>query len=425
MSSGAPVDVAVPGDKSLSHRALILAALADGTSHVHDILDSADVRSTADCLRALGVAIPPIAKHMRIVGGGVRGLLNPTRDLDCGNSGTTARLIAGLVAGAGRTARFVGDASLSRRPMRRVAEPLTQMGATVSFENPDGLPMRIAGASLKPIDYASSKSSAQIKSAVLLAGLASRVQVRFTEPVASRDHTERMLGALGVPVRANGKEVILDAGAPAPRAFEFEVPGDPSSAAFFAAWAVLVGVSVRTSLVSVNPSRVGFFDALTRMGAYVTTAVESTRCGEPVGRIVVGGAVTQALSLDSQYVPGMIDELPLLACVGAYAPGETRVRGAAELRTKESDRIATVVSNLKAIGADSTELPDGFVVRGGRRPLRGRIVTHGDHRIAMAFGILGAIPGNQIDVDDRECVAVSFPAFWTELARLASGARAA
>ena len=418
MTTREPIDVDVPGDKSLSHRALIFAALAEGSSRISGILDSADVRSTADCLRALGAPIPRLAAEIQIIGRTAKALVDPATDLNCGNSGTTTRLLAGVVAGAGRTARFTGDASLSRRPMKRVAEPLSQMGASVSFDAGDGLPMRITGARLRAIDYASVRSSAQIKGAVLLAALTGGVRAQYSEPVASRDHTERMLAALGVPIVVNETAVILTANAPAPRAFEFDVPGDPSSAAFFAAWAALRGVQIRTSVVSVNTTRIGFFDALRRMGAEVETAGRAERCGEPVARLVIAGGVTRAIMVDSQYVPGMIDELPLLACVAAYAPGETHVTGAAELRVKESDRIATVVSNLNAIGAEAKELPDGFVVRGERRALRGRIVTHGDHRIAMAFGVLGALPGNAIEVDDPSCVDVSFPSFWTELRRV-------
>ncbi|HKS04727.1 MAG TPA: 3-phosphoshikimate 1-carboxyvinyltransferase [Gemmatimonadaceae bacterium] len=425
MTPREPIDIAVPGDKSLSHRALIFAALAQGESHISGILDSADVRSTAECLRRLGVAVPPLAARMTIGGNTARAFTNPRRDLDCGNSGTTTRLLAGVVAGAGRTARFIGDASLSKRPMKRVSDLLTQMGASVSFEAGDGLPMRIVGAPLRGIEYESTKSSAQIKSAVLLAGLTAGVRVRYAEPIASRDHTERMLGALGAPVRTSANATTLEASDGTLRAFTFDVPGDPSSAAFFAAWGALRGVPIRTNTISVNATRVGFFDALHRMGAEVETTAGEMRCGEPVGRFVVTGTVKRAIALESRYVPGMIDELPLLACVGAYASGETRVHGAAELRVKESDRITTVVNNLNAIGVHAEELPDGFVVRGERRALRGRVVTHGDHRIAMAFGILGALPGNAIEIDEPGCVDVSFPTFWSELKRVGSDARAA
>jgi 3-phosphoshikimate 1-carboxyvinyltransferase len=329
-------------------------------------------------------------------------------------------LLAGVVAGAGRIARFVGDASLSKRPMRRVAEPLQQMGARFEFEHGDGLPMRIIGARLRPIEWTSRSASAQVKGALLLAGVSARTSVTVHEPSLSRDHTERMLKALGVPLKTQGTSVTLPANPPPIHGFEFEVPGDPSSAAFFAALALLTGTPIETSLISINTTRTGFFSALTRMGARIDIKSDGLRCGEPVGRVTISGELTAPLALRERDVPSMIDELPLLACLAAYAPGDTTVGGAAELRVKESDRITAVVSNLVAIGARAEERPDGFVVHGERRPLRGAVKTYGDHRIAMAFGILGSLPGNNIKIDDPECVGVSFPTFWDELHRLSA-----
>ncbi len=421
VSAAAPLDVSIPGDKSLSHRALILASLADGRSRLSGLLDSADVRSTAECLRRLGAAIPEMSGDLTVTASGVGGLRDPERDLDCGNSGTSARLLSGVVAGAGRSARFVGDDSLSKRPMKRVADPLQRMGARFSFERGDGLPMRITGGALVPIDYVSPSASAQVKSALLLAGLTARTSVTVREPAQSRDHTERMLAALGAPITVVGNAVRISAGAPAIRGFEFEVPGDPSSAAFFAAWALLAGRAVRTSTISVNPTRTGFLDALVRVGARVTTERAGSRCGEPVGRVTIGGELASGFTILEGDVPAMIDELPLVACLAAYAPGDTRVTGARELRVKESDRIAAVVGNLRAIGAEADELPDGFIVHGVRRALKGTIRTFGDHRIAMAFGVLGALRGNEIVIDDPDCVGVSFPGFWQALRRLAAG----
>lgn len=412
--------VAVPGDKSLSHRALIFAALASGRSTLSGVLDSADVRCTAECLRRLGVAVPPIAAKMTIDANGVGALRDPALDLDCGNSGTSTRLLAGVVAGAGRSARFIGDASLSKRPMKRVAEPLQQMGARFEFERGDGLPMRINGARLQAIDWTSRSASAQVKGALLLAGLSAGTGVTVHEPSLSRDHTERMLTALGVPLETDGTSVTLPPNPPSIRGFAFDVPGDPSSAAFFAALALLTGKPIETSTISVNKTRIGFFAALTRMGARIDISADGFRCGEPVGRVTISGELTAPLALRERDVPSMIDELPLLACLAAYAPGDTTVGGASELRVKESDRIAAVVSNLVAIGARADERPDGFVVHGERRPLRGAVKTFGDHRIAMAFGILGALPGNNITLDDPDCVGVSFPTFWDELRRVSA-----
>lgn len=420
MRGAEPREVAVPGDKSLSHRALMFAALARGRSNVLGVLDSDDVRSTAECLRRLGVPIAPLADDLTIDGAGVAALRNPDMDLDCGNSGTSTRLLAGIVAGAGRTARFVGDDSLSKRPMRRVAEPLERMGARVEFEQADGLPMRIVGGKLHTIDFDSPSSSAQIKSAVLLAAFASRVSVTVNEPIRSRDHTERMLSALGVPIEMTDGSVALAAVTGDIEGFEFEVPGDPSSVAFFAAWSALSGVPIRTNTISVNPTRIGFLTALARAGASIATEGLAVRCGEPVGHVCVSGRVQTPFTITGESVPSMVDELPLIGCLAACVPGESRVTGARELRVKESDRIATVVSNLRAIGADADELPDGFVVHGREGPLKGRVQTHGDHRIAMAFGVLGALPGNAIELDDPGCVAVSFPGFWNELHRVSA-----
>jgi 3-phosphoshikimate 1-carboxyvinyltransferase len=416
VSARAPRLIEVPGDKSLSHRALMFAALASGRSVVRGILPSADVHSTAECLRRLGVPIPALAPEVVIDGQGRRGLAAPSQDLDCGNSGTSARLLCGLVAGAGVPARFVGDASLSRRPMRRVTVPLTQMGADFDFEAGDGLPMRIRRGVTTGITWDSPTASAQVKSALLLAGLVAGMPVVVQEPERSRDHTERMLLAFGVPLVIEGTRVSLapfDGEVPP---FTLRVPGDPSSAAFFAGLALVTGAPVRTSPISVNPTRTGFFEVLVRMGATVTTAGAATECGEPVAELEIRGALNAPAIIEAAEVPSLIDELPLLACLAAYAPGETRVSGASELRVKESDRITAVVQALRAVGADADELPDGFVVRG--RPgaqYRGRVVTHGDHRLAMAFGVLGAVPGNAIVVDDPDCVSVSFPGFWDSL----------
>lgn len=413
-----PRDIAVPGDKSLSHRALMFAALARGTSRITGILDSHDVQSTAECLRRMGVSIPPLSDSFDVESAGVHALRNPERDLDCGNSGTSTRLLAGIVAGAARTARFIGDESLSKRPMRRVAAPLERMGARFEFEGTDGLPMRIVGAPLQSIDFVSPSASAQVKSAVLLAGLSAGIAVSVTEPTRSRDHTERMMEALGVPLTIGETRVDLSPMRGELTGFDFEVPGDPSSAAFFAAWAALSGVPITTSAISVNPTRIGFLTALSHAGVHVETEGLAARCGEPIGRLTVRGRATRPFVITEQSVPSMVDELPLIGCMAARIAGESRVTGARELRVKESDRIATVVNNLRAIGADADELPDGFVVRGSDKPLRGRVLTHADHRIAMAFGILGALPGNEIELDDPACVAVSFPDFWIALRRL-------
>jgi 3-phosphoshikimate 1-carboxyvinyltransferase len=415
--------VRVPGDKSISHRALLLAALArGGRSRVTGVLDSADVRSTAGVLRAMGADVPALGPDVTVGGAALRA---PTVDLDCGNSGTTARLTAGVVAAHPFAARFVGDASLSRRPMRRVAAPLAAMGADVTFDAGDGrLPMRVAGGALRTTEWTSDTASAQVKSAVLLAGLLAGVEVTVREPHRSRDHTERMLAARGVDVYTHSTAVHLPAGqALAP--LDVHVPGDPSSAAFFAGLAALAGAGILVLPdVGMNETRTGFYFALARMGAQLTVDDERREGGEDLGTLLAGpGDGLRGTEVDAAEVPSMVDELPMLACVAALAEGDTVVRGAGELRVKESDRIAAVVAGLRAVGADADELPDGFVVHGrGPRPLAGRVVTHGDHRLAMAFGVLGALPGSQIAVDDPDCVAVSYPGFWDDLARATAGA---
>lgn len=410
-------ELVVPGDKSISHRSLICSALADGTSRVRAILRSADVHSTAGVLRALGVDIPALGGDITITGVGLRGLRDAAADLDCGNSGTSTRLLAGVVAGAGVTGRFIGDSSLSRRPMRRIARPLEAMGARVELPEHGGLPMTIRGAKLHDVEWVNETGSAQVKSCIMLAALCAGVEAKVVESPRSRDHTERMLASQGADVWVNEQSVLLH---PVERLepLDVTVPGDPSSAAFFAALAALAPKGeILLRRVCVNETRIGFLAALREMGGDLELVGRERVAGEWIADVrVSGGASLRGISIVREAIPTLIDELPLVACLAAYAEGETRVTGAEELRVKESDRIAVVVGNLKALGADAEELPDGYVVRGTSPVLRGRVVTHGDHRMAMAFGILGALPGNEIEIDDPDCVAVSYPAFWSDLA---------
>ena len=409
----------VPGDKSISHRALMLAALADGRSRITDILESADVQSTAGALRALGAAIPPLSPDITIDGVGLRGLRAAPGPLDCGNSGTTTRLMAGIAAAHPFSSCFAGDESLSRRPMRRVARPLEAMGARVDLPSHGGLPMTVHGDALKDLDWTSDVASAQVKSAILLAGVVAGVRVSLDEPARSRDHTERMLGARAVDVAVRGSRIELASGHRAIAPLDTAVPADPSSASFLAALAALADEgSLILEAVCVNETRCGFFETLRRMGAHVEFARDTLTGGEWVSPVVVHPGALRGVRVESEIVPSMIDELPLLACVAARAEGETIISGASELRLKESDRIAAVVANLRAIGVDAEERPDGMRVVGSRRPLRGAVRSFADHRLAMAFGVLGALPGNDIRVDDRACVAVSYPDFWRDLDRV-------
>jgi 3-phosphoshikimate 1-carboxyvinyltransferase len=407
----------VPGDKSISHRALILSALADGRSRVRTLLPSADVRATAGALRNLGVRIATLGEETTIEGVGLRGLAAPGAELDCANSGTTARLMAGVAAAQPFSARFVGDASLMRRPMRRIQRPLERMGARVELTEAGTLPMTVHGASLGVVDWDTGTASAQVKGAILLAGLCARVPVTVREPVLSRDHSERMLLARGVDVERDGTRVTMRP-TDTLRALDMTVPRDPSSAAFFVALAALArDGSLELPGVCVNPTRTGFLDVVRRMGATIEIDGRRATGGEETATLLVSPGPLRATTVEALDVPAMIDEIPILACLAARAEGQTVITGAGELRVKESDRIAAVVANLRALGVNAEELPDGLVVEGSDRPLAGRVVTHGDHRLAMAFGVLGALPRCRVEVDDPGCVAVSYPEFWSDLGR--------
>ncbi len=414
------IDIAIPGDKSISHRSLMLATLASGTSHVRRLLVSEDVGATALCLRELGAPIPPISGDLRIEGLGLRGLRSPSQHLDCANSGTTARLLMGIVAGQGIEATFSGDDSLRRRPMRRVTDPLRRMGASIDeLGDRDSLPLRIIGGPLHPIDYISPRSSAQVKSAVLLAALTAGVKAAFAEPVLSRDHTERMLNAMGMQLRTvvdhGGMRVELDP-VEALEPLDSIVPADLSSAAFFLARGLLAGPAVRVRDVGVNATRSGFLDVIRRMHGTIHIEARAEFATEPVATMIAEKSDLVGTRVEGHEVPRLVDEIPIIAAMATRAAGTTEIVGAGELRVKESDRLMAMVNNLRAVGADAEELHDGLVVNGHDRPLRGHVRSHGDHRIAMAFGILGSIPGNEIRVDDADVVAVSFPDFWNQLA---------
>ncbi|MFN2635638.1 MAG: 3-phosphoshikimate 1-carboxyvinyltransferase [Gemmatimonadaceae bacterium] len=412
--------VRVPGDKSISHRALILSALSKGDCRIRGILDSADVRSTAGALAMLGVRVPPLSDDLTVSGRGLRGLVSPREPLHCGNSGTTTRLLAGVIAAHPFSARFEGDASLSRRPMRRIAEPLTSMGATFEFEHGDGLPMTIHGVDLRSVDWDTGGSSAQVKSAILLAGLVAGVEVRVIEKSLSRDHTEKMMRAMGVDVENDGKQVCLRA-SHALSATDFDIPADPSSAAFFLAMSTMAdeGELVLPD-VCLNPTRTGFIAAMKKMGADISVTQVSQNGGEDRGTLRVKPAHLRGLHVGSEDIAAVIDELPLLACVAAGAGVDLQITGAEELRVKESDRIRVVVDNLGAVGAEVEELPDGLFVRGVRKDLAGIVDSHGDHRIAMAFGVLAKRFGGKITVKGRDSVDVSYPGFWKDLEEVAA-----
>lgn len=436
MSTAGLRRIRVPGDKSLSHRALLFSALAPGESRLRGLLPGADCQSTAAALRALGVAIPHLpldGSEVVVPGVGPEGFQAPEAPLDCGNSGTTARLLLGVLAGARVRAILTGDPSLRSRPMRRVTAPLEAMGSRFrELEIPDRLPIEVlaegefrGGRWLLPV------ASAQVKSALLLAGLLSGRPMAVEEPGRSRDHTERLLRLMGVPVVSHplpggGWRASLELGPHPLQPLAFEVPGDPSSAAFLLALAALggAGEGLVVEGVGLNPTRTAFLPVLERMGVKVEVegaAPELEAPGEPVGNLVVRPADLRATEIRGAEIPGLIDELPLLAALAARARGTTRIRDAAELRVKESDRIAAMVRNLTALGVEAVAHPDGLDVTGTSAPLAGRISPFHDHRIAMAFGVLGAGPDAALEVDDPEVVEVSFPGFWDLLASVGGG----
>ena len=404
--------VRVPGDKSITHRVLLLAALAPGISRIRGALTSLDARSSARVLRQLGAEISPLRPGSVVTILGTGKFRPPAAVLNCGNSGTTTRLLLGLLSAHDFAATLTGDRSLRRRPMRRVIVPLSAMGARFTERNGDGLPLTVQGAALQPLRYEMPVSSAQIKSSILLAGTAGNVAVAVREPHGkSRDHTERLLQAFGYDVaEREGWIEFTPTGRLEP--FDIEVPGDPSSAAFMVGAATLAeGGELRLEGVGINPTRTGFLDVLRRMGGRFAVENETDRYGEPVADLRVAPAALTPTEVTSQEIPGLIDELPLLAVLAARAQGITTFREVGELRVKESDRLGLIAENLRAIGAGAEVQGDDLIVEGTERPPRGKIRTAADHRLAMAFAVLDTIPGAQIDIDDLACSAVSFPGF--------------
>jgi 3-phosphoshikimate 1-carboxyvinyltransferase len=403
--------LAVPGDKSVSHRALMLAALAEGTSRIRGFLEGEDTRATAAVFAQLGVSIEAPAPGERLVHGvGLHGLRRADGPLDCGNAGTGMRLLSGLLAGQAFDATLVGDESLSRRPMRRVTEPLVSMGARIDTH--DGMPpLRIhGGRRLQGIRYELPVASAQVKSALLLAGLYAKGETEVIEPHPTRDYTERMLAAFGWPVRFAPGHAGLTGGQRL-LATDVQVPADFSSAAFFLVAASLVpGSELLLRAVGLNPRRTGLLQALWLMGADIEVGDERLSGGEPVADLRVRHAPLQGVELPEALVPDMIDEFPALFVAAAAARGTTTIRGAAELRVKESDRIASMAAGLRALGAQVEETPDGAVITGGTLA-PGAIQSHGDHRVAMSFAVAGLVADGGVRIGDCRNVATSFPGF--------------
>jgi 3-phosphoshikimate 1-carboxyvinyltransferase len=409
--------IAVPGDKSISHRALILGALATGHTRIEGLLLAEDVVATARAAEALGAEIRRENGRIEIRGQGVGGLLAPNSALDFGNSGTGSRLMLGVVAGHGFETSFTGDASLQRRPMARVLAPLQRMGLIVAGDK-DTLPLTVRGTGdLLPIQHESKVSSAQVKSAILLAGLHAPGRTTVTEPLLSRDHTERMLIHFGAEVTskddADGRRSVSVRGDAELRGIAISVPGDPSSASFAVAAALIApGSEITIENVLLNPTRAGFFETVKEMGAEIELLDMRMQGGEPVGDIRVKASALAGVTVPAARAPSMIDEYPILAVLAAFAHGETRMRGLSELKVKESDRLAATAAGLSACGVDAAIDGDDLIVRGkGSMRGGGPVETHMDHRIAMAFLIAGLGAEKDVTVDDTRMIATSFPDF--------------
>jgi 3-phosphoshikimate 1-carboxyvinyltransferase len=417
----------LPGDKSISHRAALIAALARGSSEISNFSTAQDCASTLGCLRSLGVSIEQ--KDGKVAFAGSQELDAPRKPLDCGNSGSTLRILAGVLAGYDFETELIGDASLSSRPMKRIIEPLELMGARIAAQ--DGkAPLRVRGmGSLRPITYRLPVASAQVKSAILFAGLNARGRTSVIETVGTRDHTERLFKGFGVEVTTERRPQSADPNVRSEALVSLEgparfdggaitIPGDVSSAAYFVAAAMLLPESQLTlGGVGLNPTRAAFLSVLGSWGANVSTSDIETERNEPSGTIKVHGGITGSASeaertLDEAMIPSLIDELPLLAVVGSQIDGGIRIRDASELRLKESDRLATTAANLRAMGAEVEEFPDGLSVFGPTQ-LHGALVdSHGDHRIAMAFSVAALLAEGESEISGAECVAISFPEFF-------------
>jgi len=411
----------MPGDKSMSHRAAMFAAIAEGTTKIGNFAASADCASTLGCLSALGIGVEREGSNVTVKGAGKNGFTKPKSDLDCGNSGTTMRLMAGILSGQRFESVLTGDESLQKRPMKRVIDPLTQMGASIASEN-GCAPLRIKGSGLAGLEYRLPVASAQIKSCVLLAGLFADGETTVIEPTPTRDHTERMLRWFGcelIEETADSGKRITISGDHVLKANDFVVPGDVSSSAFFlVAAACLPGSSLVLENVGLNPSRIAVIDALKRFGANIDIQNERIACNEPVGDVAVSGLIAQngeSHVLKGEIIANLIDEIPILAVFGTQLDGGLEIRDARELRVKESDRITSVVTNLRAMGAEVSEFEDGLKVE--RSNLTAAAIdSFGDHRIAMAFAVAGLLATGETEIIGADCAAVSYPSFFEDLA---------
>ncbi len=420
-------EITVPGDKSISHRSIMFGALANGITEIDGFLDGEDCNSTIDAFRAMGVKIKKKESRIKVYGSGLYGLKAPSSPLNCGNSGTTTRLISGILSGQSFESKLIGDDSLQSRPMKRVIDPLTKMGADISSEKGNNcvpLLIRPSANGLRGIAYESPVASAQVKSAILLAGLYAKGITSVTEPAISRNHTELMLSAFGADITQAGKTSTVIPGNEL-TGQKITVPGDISSAAYFIAAGLLVPNSeILIRNVNINPTRAGILDVCDMMGANIKYENVRTVSGEKVCDLVVSSSELSGCTIEGDLIPTLIDEIPMIAVMAACAKGTTVIKDAAELKVKESDRIATVVENLTAMGVDITATEDGMIINGcenrlGSAPLYGaNIKTYLDHRIAMAFAIAGCVAEGETTLDHPECVSISYPNFYDTLKSL-------
>jgi 3-phosphoshikimate 1-carboxyvinyltransferase len=412
-------ELSVPGDKSISHRAVMLGAIAEGKTSITGFLDGEDCLRTIDIFRKLGVVIERNGTTVLIDSPGMHKWENPTENLYAGNSGTTARLMLGILAGSRISSVLTGDASLSVRPMNRVTIPLLSMGASVTGEvDGNHLPLTITGTPLKAIDYAMPVASAQVKSAILFAGLNAEGKTSVSEQTVSRDHTERMLSHFGAEVSVEGNKVTVEGGHPLSGS-DVEVPGDISSAAFFmVAAAMTEGSSITFTKVGLNPTRTGILDCLSEMGAIVEVMDEMTTNGELVGTVKVTYAPLQGIEVSGALIPRLIDELPIIALLATQAEGTTIIKDAAELRVKETDRIAAVTKELTKLGAIVEATEDGMIIQGPTSLRGASLDSYGDHRIGMMSAIASLVSTGSIAISDPSCIGISYPQFFEDLEKL-------
>lgn len=412
-------EINIPGDKSISHRAVMIGAISEGTTEVTNFLQGADCLSTISCFQKMGIEIENTPEKITIHGKGLHGLSAPTEILDCGNSGTTTRLISGILSGQDFSSTLTGDASIQKRPMLRIMKPLREMGANIqSIKDNNCAPLEIKGSILQGITYQSPIASAQVKSAILLAGLYANGTTSVTEPYVSRNHSEIMLSHFGAKLEIKDTTVTIHPN-PVLTGQKVEVPGDISSAAYFIAAGLLVpGSKLLLKNVGINPTRDGILRIAKEMGGKIEILNERTACGEPVADLLVSYSPLHGITIGGEIIPTLIDEIPIIAIMAAFAEGTTIIKDAAELKVKESDRIAVMVDNLTAMGCDIEGTDDGMIIHGGK-PLHGATIeTKKDHRIAMSFAIADLMADGTTTLLDKDCVDISFPTFYQTLEEL-------